>query len=238
MPPHRTAREHGARIAIGNTVRIRTGPRVKAGRKAPTGLVDLVYGDIFGQEGIHSPQPPTARQSKLSVRYGHANVLGHRMHAGIGTTRTRQIDRAAQQRLDSAAQLARNGRLARLLGKSAIGRAIIGNTEYKRGIELRNRIEIRRRGHGRSQQTSNGIATKKEGYANVPLEYSLCRRNVYSAVSSAAVSSTASTFLGAAAFLGAGAAFLALGVQGSVTSSMITMGALSPLRLPSFMMRV
>ena len=54
MPPHRTAREHGARIAIGNTVRIRTGPRVKAGRKAPTGLVDLVYGNIFGQEGIHS----------------------------------------------------------------------------------------------------------------------------------------------------------------------------------------
>ena len=52
MPPHRTAREHGARIAIGNTVRIRTGPCVKASRKAFTGLVDLVYGDIFGQEGI------------------------------------------------------------------------------------------------------------------------------------------------------------------------------------------
>ena len=160
------------------------------------------------------------------------------MHTGIGTPRTRQIDWAAQQRLDSAAQLARNGRLARLLGKSAIRRAVIGNTEYERGIELWNRIEIRRRGHGRSQQTINGFATKKEGYANVPLEYSLCRRIVYSAVSSAGASSAASTFLGAAAFLGAGAAFLALGVQGSVTSSMITMGALSPLRLPSFMMRV
>ena len=165
------------------------------------------------------------------------------MHAGIGTPRTRQVDWAAQQRLDSAAQLARNRRLTGLLGKAAIGRAVIGHAEHERGIELWDRVEIRRRSHGRSQQTSNGIATKNEGYANVPLEYSLCRRIVYSAVSSAgassaAVSSTASTFLGAAAFLGAGAAFLALGVQGSVTSSMITMGALSPLRLPSFMMRV
>ena len=61
MPPHRTAGQHGARISIGNTVRIRTGTRVKTCRKAFTGLVDLVYGDIFGQEGIHSPQPPTAR---------------------------------------------------------------------------------------------------------------------------------------------------------------------------------
>ena len=120
MPPHRTAREHGARIAIGNAVRIRTGTRIKACGKALTSLVDLVYGDIFRQEGIHSPQPPTVRQSQLSVRYGHADVLRHRMHAGIGTPRTRQIDRAAQERLDSAAQLARNGRLARLLGKSAI----------------------------------------------------------------------------------------------------------------------
>ena len=238
MPPHGTAREHGARVTIGNAIRIRTGARVKAGRKALTSLVDLVYGDIFGQEGIHSPQPPTARQSKFSVRYGHADVLSHRMYAGIGTSRTRKIDRAAQQRLDSTTKLARNRRLSRLLGKSAIGRAVIGHAKHQRGIELGNRIEIRRRGHGRSQQTINGIATKKEGYANVPLEYSLCRRNVYSALSSAAVSSTASTFLGAAAFLGAGAAFLALGVQGSVTSSMITMGALSPLRLPSFMMRV
>ena len=165
------------------------------------------------------------------------------MYAGIGTSRTRKIDRAAQQRLDGTAKLTGNRRLARLLGKSAIGRAIVGHAKHQRSIELWNRIEIRRRSHGRSQQTSNGIATKKEGYANVPLEYSLCRRIVYSAVSSAgassaAVSSTASTFLGAAAFLGAGAAFLALGVQGSVTSSMITIGALSPLRLPSFMMRV
>ena len=120
MPPHRTAREHGACIAVGNPVRIRTRTRIKTCRKAFTSLVDLVYGDIFGQEGIHSPQPPTARQSQLSVRYGHTNVLGHRMHAGIGTPRTRQVDRAAQQRLDSTAQLARNGRLARLLGKSAI----------------------------------------------------------------------------------------------------------------------
>jgi hypothetical protein len=165
------------------------------------------------------------------------------MHAGIGTPRACQIDRAAKQRLDGSTQLTRNRRLSRLLGKPAIRRAVIGDAEYKGGVKLENRIEIRRRSHGRSQQTSNGIATKKEGYANVPLEYSLCRRNVYSAVSSAgassaAVSSTASTFLGAAAFLGAGAAFLALGVQGSVTSSMITMGALSPLRLPSFMMRV
>ena len=160
------------------------------------------------------------------------------MHAGIGTTCARQIDRTAKQRLDGSTQLTRNRRLSRLLGKSAIRRAIIGHAKYERGVKLGNRIEIRRRSHGRSQQTSNGIAAKKEGYANVPLEYSLCRRNVYSAVSSAGASSTASTFLGAAAFLGAGAAFLALGVQGSVTSSMITMGALSPLRLPSFMMRV
>ena len=160
------------------------------------------------------------------------------MHAGIGAPCARQVDRTAQERLDSAAQLARNRHLARLLGKAAIGRAIVCHAENERGIELWNRIEIRRRGHGRSQQTGNGISTKKEGYANVPLEYSLCRRIVYSAVSSAGASSAASTFLGAAAFLGAGAAFLALGVQGSVTSSMITMGALSPLRLPSFMMRV
>ena len=160
------------------------------------------------------------------------------MHAGIGATRARQIDRTAKQRLDGSTQLTRNRRLSRLLGKAALGRAIVCHAENERGIELWNRIEIRRRGHGRSQQTGNGISTKKEGYANVPLEYSLCRRIVYSAVSSAGASSAASTFLGAAAFLGAGAAFLALGVQGSVTSSMITMGALSPLRCPSFMMRV
>ena len=49
MPPNRTAREHGARVTIGNAIRIRTGARVKAGRKALTSLVDLVYGDIFGQ---------------------------------------------------------------------------------------------------------------------------------------------------------------------------------------------
>ena len=102
MPPHRTARKHRARVAIGNTVRIRTGTRIKACRKAFTGLVDLVYGDIFGQEGIHSPQPPTARQSQLSVRYGHADKLCHRMHAGIGTSRTRQVDRTAQERLNSS----------------------------------------------------------------------------------------------------------------------------------------
>ena len=102
MPPHGTAGQHGARISIGNTVRIRTGTRVKTRRKAFTGLVDLVYGDIFGQQGIHSPQPPTARTSELSVRYGHADVLSHGMHAGIGTPRTRQIDRAAKQRLDGS----------------------------------------------------------------------------------------------------------------------------------------
>ena len=50
MPPHRTAGQHGARISIGNTVRIRTGTRVKTCRKAFTGLVDLVDGDIFGQQ--------------------------------------------------------------------------------------------------------------------------------------------------------------------------------------------
>ena len=49
MPPNRTAREHGARIAIGDAIRIRTGACIKAGRKALTSLVDLVYGDIFGQ---------------------------------------------------------------------------------------------------------------------------------------------------------------------------------------------
>ena len=159
----------------------------------------------------------------------------------IKTTETRA--KALRSVVDPIITWAKKGdlhsrRLARLLGKSAIGGAIVGHAKYKGGVELGGRIEIRRRSHGRSQQTSNGIATKKEGYANVPLEYSLCRQNVYSAVSSAGASSTALTFLGAAAFLGAGAAFLALGVQGSVTSSMITIGALSPLRLPSFMMRV
>jgi len=64
---------------------------------------------------------------------------------------------------DMLLRTARDRRLARLLGKSAIGGAIVGHAKYKGGVELGGRIEIRRRGHGRSQQTGNGISTKKRG---------------------------------------------------------------------------
>ncbi len=168
MPPHGTAGQHGARISIGNTVRIRTGTCVKTCRKAFTGPVDLVYGDIFGKEGIHSPQPPTARTRKLSVRYGNANVLGHRMHAGIGTPRARQIDWAAQQRLNGTAQLARNRRLARLLGKSAIRRAIIGHAKYKGGVELG--VELKSDGAvmGAPNKLATVLRQKKRGTRTYP----------------------------------------------------------------------
>ena len=42
------------------------------------------------------------------------------MYAGIGTPRARQDNRTAQERLDSAAQLARNRRLTGLLGKACL----------------------------------------------------------------------------------------------------------------------
>ncbi len=188
---------------------------------------------ISGRRASIAPQPPTARQSQLSVRYGtlmncatactpasvrpaHVRSIGRRRSVSIARRNSPQpsSDRAARQSRCRTSH-------RRPRGKRAWHRARESN-------------QIRRRGHGRSQQTGNGISTKRgtRTYPNIAYADELSTQR-----SPQGASSAASTFLGAAAFLGAGAAFLALGVHG-LGDELHDNDRRPPLRLPSFMMRV
>ena len=79
------------------------------------------------------------------------------MNAGVGPAGTGQLDWATQKGLHRATDLARNGRLARLLGKSAVARTVVAQLQDDGPIKHLGGIEFPRfpTHHGIPFQTSS-----------------------------------------------------------------------------------
>ena len=162
------------------------------------------------------------------------------MDAGVGAASARELAGTAQRALERAAELTGDGSLPRLLRESAEPLPAVTEPydERPRGRGIPDRRDIARDvfAHvGTHEHILRHLRKRAPALGQGPKGTSMS-----SAYSAAFSSAGASSALGASA----GAAtletvvFLALGVTGSVTSSISTISAASPLRGPSFMMRV
>ena len=196
--------------------------------------------EVIGREGDEAPAQAVARELELGRAHRDADVLCHGMDAGVGAASARELAGTAQRALERAAELTGDGSLPRLLRESAEPLPAVTEPydERPRGRGIPDRRDIARDvfAHvGTHEHILRHLRKRAPALGQGPMGTSMS-----SAYSAAFSSAGASSALGASA----GAAtletvvFLALGVTGSVTSSISTISAASPLRGPSFMMRV
>ena len=209
-PPHMApAQDWAGGITTGNAVSIPAGLGVKTGREARLGLIEGLDGDVFGRKSRqHALQTRPACHQFLRA-YRQAHVLGQRMNARVRPASTRQLDRATKRSLQRTSQLASHRTQARLLRIAAELRPTVPKLYDERLFHMSS---------GTVRDPAAPSCPSNEKGPGKP-------RTLFKAIARAVYSATLVT-----------SATLAL--TGSVTSSMITTSAASPLRGPSFMMRV